>query len=547
MSSTQAALSFRSLLFLCALSAVSFFAGLGRRDLWGADEMRYATTVREMAENGDWIAPKFNRHDDGEKPPLFYWAGAATAKIRGGADELSTLLPSAFGGFLMLLFSYLLGWIFLGRLGAFFTALMLATTLGLFWQGRNGQIDAFFGGLVTGSIYFFLSGRRREGAARRWRLFWAYLFAGLAWLAKGPVVVPLLAIPVVLDLVLLGGGRGVRALLAQLGGLGLWWGVPWFLLIVVPWYVALGLHQPNGWGLVQKLLWQQNVDRYLDFWWEKHDPRSIYLQVFSDLLPWTLPFVFAGVLAWRRGKTADGRFLALWFTMVFLFFFLGDSRRAAYLVPVYPAACLLAASLWVEGVREGRAGAPLLRSHFLLVLLSVSGSGLFLLYVLLQDVLPEAWAFPFAAAAPWILGLCAVFSTGAWVSMRLLRRDRVVAAFGAWAAALLLAQGILSLGFIPAMNPHKSKKKVIEQLVAPVPEGSILWCYRNERPWVIYYSPKPISGNLDHFEAVRDFLDRGYYFIMGQEDYERQGKALGYDPPVLAETPGKTKLYLVRK
>lgn len=536
-------------LFVCGLSAISFFWGLGHRDLWGADEMRYASTVREMLESGDWISPQYNRKDDGEKPPLFYWLGAITAKARGQFDELATLIPSALGGLLALWFTLLLGQRLLGHPGGYFAAAMLATTIGFSWQSRIGQIDSLFTGLLLGSLYGFFSSMSMQGGARIRFLCLGYVMLALAWLAKGPACIVLVGIAGLSYFFFVERLRSPRAILAGLGKLGLRWGIPIFLLIVAPWYIALGEHQPNGWQLVWRVLYFQNVERYSNFWWETHDSRMVYFRAFTDLMPWTLSFAVASWLCFRKEsfQREQRRFAAAWFVAVFLFFFLSESRRTAYLVPIYPAATLLAASLWMQALRHPERSKPLVFAESAVLWLGIGGVALFGIYQAIETSLPASWAFPFPQARSAAFVFLVLLAVGAVLTLRLLRNRRILAAFALWVAFLLAVEFVIFQELIPAVDLRKSRKKEIETLMAPVPPSAKVWCFENERPWMVYYSPHRFAGYREGDENLESLLLAGDYLLLGDRAKARAESRLGDRVEIVSQTQGKAKLYLMRK
>ena len=63
--------------------ALAWFATAASRDLFNADEARYAEIAREMVASGDWLTPRLNGLKYFEKPPLQYWATAAAFEAFG--------------------------------------------------------------------------------------------------------------------------------------------------------------------------------------------------------------------------------------------------------------------------------------------------------------------------------------------------------------------------------------------------------------------------------------------------------------------------------
>jgi len=63
--------------------ALAWFCNLGYRHLIKPDEGRYAEIPREMIATGDWVTPRINGYKYFEKPPLQYWATAASFSAFG--------------------------------------------------------------------------------------------------------------------------------------------------------------------------------------------------------------------------------------------------------------------------------------------------------------------------------------------------------------------------------------------------------------------------------------------------------------------------------
>lgn len=78
-----------------ALVAVMAFSFIGRRAIWSTDEGRYTAVALQMVATGDWIHPAFNSEEAHyTKPPLVYWALAASMKVFG-TTETAARLPGA--------------------------------------------------------------------------------------------------------------------------------------------------------------------------------------------------------------------------------------------------------------------------------------------------------------------------------------------------------------------------------------------------------------------------------------------------------------------
>ena len=68
----------RSIIALLVLLAILVGIDNMERPLANPDEGRYSEISREMAASGDWVTPRLNGFKYFEKPPLQYWASAAS-------------------------------------------------------------------------------------------------------------------------------------------------------------------------------------------------------------------------------------------------------------------------------------------------------------------------------------------------------------------------------------------------------------------------------------------------------------------------------------
>ena len=84
-------------LAVLAVSYLVFFYNLGGYSLKEPDEGRYAEIPREMVEQGDYVVPHLDYVRYFEKPPLLYWACAASYKLFG-VNEWSFRFPNALAG-----------------------------------------------------------------------------------------------------------------------------------------------------------------------------------------------------------------------------------------------------------------------------------------------------------------------------------------------------------------------------------------------------------------------------------------------------------------
>jgi 4-amino-4-deoxy-L-arabinose transferase-like glycosyltransferase len=179
-----------------------------------------------------------------------------------------------------------------------------------------------------------------RGTARWSALFW--IAEAAAVLVKGPVA-PGLAL---LTAVALGiADRDWR----WLRGLAPLWGVPLFVLLVVPWFIAITaatggafLEDAAGRDFFGKLVSAQ----------ESHGAWPGYYLLLLPVTFWpgSLLLGVAGACAWRARGDPAVRFLIAWAVPFWLVLELVPTKLPHYLLPVFPALALLTGRAVLDGV-----------------------------------------------------------------------------------------------------------------------------------------------------------------------------------------------------
>jgi 4-amino-4-deoxy-L-arabinose transferase-like glycosyltransferase len=146
-----------------------------------------------------------------------------------------------------------------------------------------------------------------------------------------------------------------------------------FVGIVPCWYgPAVARH---GVAYLRETIVHQQIERYARAFVHKGPWYQYFGDFTAGFLPWSLFVPGALALAWLhwRGARGDLRrtraaaditsaeapapflFPLCWFVSGFVFFSLSTGKRAAYLLPLYPAAALLVGWMWARAMAEGRA------------------------------------------------------------------------------------------------------------------------------------------------------------------------------------------------
>lgn len=355
---------------LAILVALSSLAPIGT-----SHEAREAHIVHHIVSTGEWILP----HRNGivpSKPPLHHWLGASVAEIFGvNASPFIARLPSVVAGawvwYLTGLLGLMLGMSASGQPGsparttALFALGILGTTYGFVTMALDARVDMVCAAAMLTAVYV-VARRLHEGVrdpqplsalVRQEDLFWFYLCAGIAVLAKGPLG---LVLPLLLVWSMCIACAGVRATAARWSRPAWGWGV--FLCIAVPWYVAAGLRDlalsaewSHGDRLIARQLVFENLLRFFGGEAVNTKPSWFYLpSLLRTAAPWSaLLFVF--LLMSRQkprsenvsktfGVTGGAHLRAIQFERGFLwafvagvaFFSVAAGKRHSYLLPLFP-------------------------------------------------------------------------------------------------------------------------------------------------------------------------------------------------------------------
>jgi 4-amino-4-deoxy-L-arabinose transferase-like glycosyltransferase len=349
---------------IAAVTLPQFLLGLGDRNIWIPLEARYALVAREMLEAGHWILPHLGGEVYADKPPLLFWAIAFISSLGSEVTEWTARLPTALAAVSVCLVTWRTGVRLFSPRAGLMAALVLATSGGFFWSGRQALPDMLLTLWTTGAswaLWEWFSRQHHKAALV------AGICMGLATLTKGPVG---LILPALSGLMYL----AVRRQLSKLWGRSALICLGAFLAVTLSWFVPAVAQ--GGLEYAQMTLLHHSLERYVRAW-EHTAPWYFYLGAFpAELLPWTLflpQALFAG--AWLpRHLRREG----WWFTLCWLVTILGwiwshwwDRNAVSMWAIRLPALglaltlCGLAVGIWgsVEGFFPSRRSLLLPTTH----------------------------------------------------------------------------------------------------------------------------------------------------------------------------------------
>jgi 4-amino-4-deoxy-L-arabinose transferase-like glycosyltransferase len=475
--------------------------GLGIRDPWPADEPRFASLARDMAQSGEWLFPRVGGDLYQDKPPLYFWLLTLSYTLFGSV-KASFLLPSflAAGGILFLVYDF--GRRTVSREAGLSAAILVLCSLQFVLATRGAQIDPTLCLLTTFSIYALLR-HLLLGHGWRWYLL-AGFAAGLGVFTKGVGFLPvLMLIPFFL---LRGfGWNGLAKLDA--GTLGWrWWLAPLAMLFAISlWFVPMLLAASSGSpeyaAYRDEILFKQTVGRYAAAW---HHVKAWYyflVEVIPALwLPWSVLLFWLAPGFKAAFARRDARvWLPLgWVLLVLLFFTMSPGKRGIYILPALPALALASMPLLGEVLaRRGvRVAGYVLGIGFLL-------AGLALL-------IGHAAGAAFARRALEDANLAS--ATALYVFVALCGAGLLIARWRqpllAWPAALGALTITFSYFIAPAMNGERSGRDFVSAALAQVQPGEELGLVAYKEQFLLYLDrPTTNFGHRRWQEGPQEAFD----------------------------------------
>lgn len=298
-------------------------------------EVNYALSAKEMLLNNSFISPIIFGNYWYDKPPLTYWGLMASYKIFGFTNfaarvpgiTLSSLSTMAMFASTKVLTKSLRT--------AVFAAVLLATSLEFWYLGHAVVTDGY---LFLSSIGIFTFSFLALSNQSKKHMIYAYIAAGFAVLAKGPVGLVLPGAVLIAFMIVRRNKKDLAIVFNPIG-------ILIFLAIALPWNFAM--YQIHGEDFILGFLGLHNYVRAtvsehpeVNYWFYYLALTPIYL------LPWTSFTVYEWVQDYKTKyfKTnALRQFQWLWFIIVILFYSIVATKYITYtFISMIPAIMMTA-------------------------------------------------------------------------------------------------------------------------------------------------------------------------------------------------------------
>lgn len=387
-----------------------FFFNIGNYALMDVDETRYVSMARDMFNTKDFMTLYLNGEFFFEKPPLYFWLECFSFALFGKVNEFTARFPVALCGTMISFLTYFMGRKVFSRAYGVVSALILATCFEFVILAKFAILDIVVSTCVAFSIMFGLITFFCQEENKKFFIWLFYIFSGLAVMAKG---LPGFIVPFgVMFLCLLVADKLKSALKPKYFILGL----SMFLLIVLPWHIAmLHIHNPMFYEEyiikhhLARFLSSNEINRAEPFWF-------YFANLFWGLIPWTFSAIaliiakIKGVdkklLNWKNIKfkfdelSNPRKFLLLnWIATLFilLFFSASSTKLITYILPIYIHIAFILGFGWINYIEQNKHKKAIDISVYiwgsLCILVSFVAlfTPLFLPDWLYQDILPAKW------------------------------------------------------------------------------------------------------------------------------------------------------------
>lgn len=327
-----------------------YFYHIGAYPLLDIDETRYVDMAKNMFNTKDFLTLYLNGDYFFEKPPLYFWLECLSFGFFKAVNEFSARIPMVLLSLLPLGFLIFLARKVKNDKFATVTAITLLTSLEYMFMTKIAILDSVLTSFVVSSVLsyfctFFVEEKRKK-------YFWilTYLFSAFAVLAKG---IPGIAIPAIVITV------STIIFKTYNETLKYSWGFLIFLLITLPWHIAMLKMYPDL--FYQEYIYKHHILRFLgsDVIHRNQPWYFYFLTLFWGLFPhiFVLLSQITKIKDIKFNKQNDySKFLLLNFitiVTILAFFSLSGAKLITYILPIYPFTAIVIGAIWYKYISSG--------------------------------------------------------------------------------------------------------------------------------------------------------------------------------------------------
>ncbi len=455
------------------------------------DSMQYAGMAKEMSQTGNYLQVHEFGRDYLDKPPLLFWLSSISMKIFG-VHFWSFRLPNFICLLLGLWATYRFALLYYSEQVAKDAFIVLASSMAFFQMVHDVRTDGLLMSFTILGIWKFsdylLTTNKKS-------FLWGSFFTAMAMLAKGPIGLLAVFIPIMLNLLVkkqwkkIFNPRWLLALLVILVFLApMLWGL-YQQFDLHPEKEVYGLSGPSG---IEFYFWTQSFGRITgDIYWDNGMPWSFFFGSMAwDFSPWYLLFVPAWVWAFAKFRSLKEYTSLLGFTVVFLMMSASRFKLPHYVFVVFPLASVMVA------VYVSHLGSNWKKkfSYFFMILAAIILAALW--------IIPTQFFPPldFAYLGAWLVGLSFYFR-----ALRIQDINRLIPRI---ALALFSLPLVLSFDFYPKVFKYQLNNTAAE-IIAKGYNASPVYTYYHRRHAIDFETDEPY--NLD---GPRELKEKNAEYIL---------------------------------
>ena len=460
--------------------------------IYSLDEAKNAECAREMLERGDLIVPTFNYELRTDKPPLHYYFMMISYKLFGVNEFSARFFSSVFGGLLVLI-TFLFAKRYYGIYVAFFSFLILISSLHMAVQFHMAVPDPYLIFWINASLFSFFIWYKEK---KELYLYLFYILSALGVLTKGPVAV-VLPFSIVLAFLFFTKNLSLIKHMKILQGIFI------IFLISFPWYLLVWIKTDGQW--VKDFIFKHNIHRFSSPM-EGHGGIFLltFIYIFIGMLPFSVFLPQAFIKAYKERSEDINLFLLLFLGIYAGFFALSKTKLPNYTVPVYPSIAILTGSyLYSLKEKVPRSVYVSLISFIVISLLIVVG-----LYIGIKN---EKEISDLAYLSLFFI----IWTVGGFISLFLLKKDKNLSFF-----SLSIFSVFLSIMFFTFIYPKVDKRNPVAQMLPLIDRKKEILYYRNFNPAFVFYIRKRIPP-LPKKKIKSYIYRRKKIYILTRKKYEK--------------------------
>ncbi|WP_319414266.1 glycosyltransferase family 39 protein [uncultured Cohaesibacter sp.] len=328
----------RAFVALILFALVCFLPGFNSIPPVDRDEARFAQASKQMIESGDYVDIRFQDETRYKKPVGIYWLQAASVLVTGqdaDAPIWTYRIPSLIGSLLSVGLTFLIGMRMGSVRSGFLAGLGMASAILLGVEARLAKTDAMLLATILAvqwllwELYDLRSGLSKGKGA----LLWAALALGV--LIKGPIILMVSSLTLIV--------LSIRERsIAWLKGSGWKYGLPIFLLITLPWFIAIGIK--TDWAFYFDSIGKDMMAKVASGKESHGAPPGTYLGAsIGTFWPISVFFILSVVWIWKQRRQRTIFFALAWIVPSWIIFEIVPTKLPHYVLPALPAMAILMA------------------------------------------------------------------------------------------------------------------------------------------------------------------------------------------------------------